>query len=337
VIGGGYGNYIGGTTGTNAGSISVGITDGTSNTLLFEERNPGGAVIGGGTGNQIGRDCDSAVVAGGERNAIVGDGSVRTVGATIGGGVTNQIGSNAPCAVINGGRQNVVGRDAAAGVIGGGGWNSIQPDGVFGVIGGGYSNVIEGVPFLDGDAVVGDIADGTSNTLLIGETNVASGVIGGGYLNRIGYDSSAACIGGGGNNFVRPGAPYATIGGGNWNTNGGFGATIPGGVRNEASGDFSFAAGHRAKATNDGAFVWADAQDADFSSTRSNQFLIRAAGGVGIGTTNPVDSLHVEGGNSLRVRVATTGTGHAGVLSRNSLSEWFAGINTGSNLSLIHI
>ena len=36
-----------------------------------------------------------------------------------------------------------------------------------------------------------------------------------------------------------------------------------------------------------GTFVWADSQDADFVSSGTNQFLIRAEGGVGIGTSDP--------------------------------------------------
>ena len=46
------------------------------------------------------------------------------------------------------------------------------------------------------------------------------------------------------------------------------------------AGARSFAAGFKAKATHTGAFVWADSQDADFSSTAVNQFNIRAAGGA---------------------------------------------------------
>ena len=40
----------------------------------------------------------------------------------------------------------------------------------------------------------------------------------------------------------------------------------------------SFAAGRRAKAIHDGAFVWADSEDADFESSRPDQFIIRASG-----------------------------------------------------------
>jgi hypothetical protein len=42
-----------------------------------------------------------------------------------------------------------------------------------------------------------------------------------------------------------------------------------------------------------GAFVWGDSTDADFGSTGNNQFLIRANGGVGIGTASPGALLHV--------------------------------------------
>jgi hypothetical protein len=73
-------------------------------------------------------------------------------------------------------------------------------------------------------------------------------------------------------------------------------ATVPGGFQNAASGGYSLAAGQRAKANHDGAFVWADSQNADFASTSSNQFLIRAEGGVGINNASPEAPLHVNGG-----------------------------------------
>lgn len=61
-------------------------------------------------------------------------------------------------------------------------------------------------------------------------------------------------------------------------------ATIPGGGYNLAAGDYSFAAGRRAKANHPGAFVWADSQDADFPSARNNEFAVRASGGVRLET-----------------------------------------------------
>jgi hypothetical protein len=107
-----------------------------------------------------------------------------------------------------------------------------------------------------------------------------------------GYCNSNACvgstIGGGGFNTIEfsedfeQGADLATIGGGYGNKIQALaeGATIPGGLHNLAGGFCTFAAGRRANALHDGAFVWADSADADFDSTRNDQFNIRAAGGV---------------------------------------------------------
>jgi len=88
---------------------------------------------------------------------------------------------------------------------------------------------------------------------------------------------------------------YATISGGAFNTSCGYAASVPGGYQNAALGDYSFAAGRQAKAVNQGAFVWADSTAANFGSTGINQFLIRASGGVGIGTNAPASALSVNG------------------------------------------
>ena len=88
---------------------------------------------------------------------------------------------------------------------------------------------------------------------------------------------------------------YATVSGGAWNEASGYYSTVPGGELNTAAGDYSFAAGRRAKANHQSTFVWADLTDEDFTSTGSSQFLIRASGGVGIGTTSPGAKLHVGG------------------------------------------
>ncbi len=66
------------------------------------------------------------------------------------------------------------------------------------------------------------------------------------------------------------------------------------GADNTASGLASFALGHEAHALNDGSFVWADNSGGLFSSTGDNQFLIRASGGVGIGTPEPDASAALE-------------------------------------------
>ena len=75
-------------------------------------------------------------------------------------------------------------------------------------------------------------------------------------------------------------ADYLTVGGGNLNqaTNGY--ATIPGGYGNIARGQYSFAAGQRAQALHQGAFVWADSQSSAFASTNNDSFNVRAQGGA---------------------------------------------------------
>jgi hypothetical protein len=119
----------------------------------------------------------------------------------------------------------------------------------------------------------------------------AFSTIGGGVSNVANGDTST--IGGGHHNDAL--GALSTVGGGDNNIASGRHSTVPGGLLNTALGDYSFAAGRRAKANHDGAFVWGDATDADFASTAANQFLIRASGGVGIGTTNPNSMLSVGG------------------------------------------
>jgi len=80
---------------------------------------------------------------------------------------------------------------------------------------------------------------------------------------------------------------------------------VPGGRENTAAGHTSFAAGYRAKANHSGTFVWADSTAADFASTGKDQFLIRASGGVGIGTPSPTGQLDVNG-NDIRIRTSQT-------------------------------
>lgn len=75
------------------------------------------------------------------------------------------------------------------------------------------------------------------------------------------------------------------------------------GAKTVASGHTSFAAGDGAVASHPGSFVWADdSVDGGFSDTGSQQFLIRATGGVGIGTNNPSGlDLYVSGKKGVKV------------------------------------
>ena len=173
----------------------------------------------------------------------------------------------------------------------------------FGTVSGGLSNRAgNDDPTLD-NAPYATVGGGDSNT--------ASGVmttVGGGRNNTA--SGFFATVGGGiGNTASNDGA---TVGGGNGNVASGDYATVAGGQSNAAAGDHSFAAGWQAKALHRGAFVWADSPGfttgVNFTSTNDNQFLIRAAGGVGINTNSPQAPLHLVG--SARVEGDLTVTGN---------------------------
>ena len=122
--------------------------------------------------------------------------------------------------------------------------------------------------------------------------NAVASSIGGGTTNTIEAGSSLSFIGGGGDNLVQ--ASQGAIGGGTRNSIVGFNGAIPGGEDNTA-GNYSFAAGRAADASLPGCFVWADSSGVPFQSTVQDQFLVRAAGGVGIGTNTPGSQLDVAG------------------------------------------
>jgi Chaperone of endosialidase len=141
----------------------------------------------------------------------------------------------------------------------------------------------------------------------------APNVIGGSAANEVTNGIYGAVIAGGGSSFYpnRVGAIFGTVMGGNGNTASGNFATAMGqfntasgyagtamGYSTVAGGFGSQAGGTTAKANHDGAFVWADNNFTDFTSTAVNQFLIRAAGGVGINTNNPHGAALAVNGNA---------------------------------------
>jgi hypothetical protein len=117
----------------------------------------------------------------------------------------------------------------------------------------------------------------------------------------------------GGGELNAASASGSTVGGGELNAAIGSWSTVGGGQLNCAAGAFSWAGGRQAKvragpfgsglagtgcegvpATGDldgdnGTFVWSDSVAANFVSTGPNQFLVRASGGIWLGTTNTVD------------------------------------------------
>lgn len=144
--------------------------------------------------------------------------------------------------------------------------------------------------------IAGGGGPGASNSIT-GDANTSFNVIGGGVDNHI-ANSSSTTIAGGEENSAGSGADYSTIAGGFQNRieeQAAF-AFIAGGRDNmvTSNASYAFAAGRRARATHQGSFVWADSTDANFNSTSSNQFLIRASGGVGIGK-KPTSELDVAG------------------------------------------
>lgn len=185
-------------------------------------------------------------------------------------------------------------------------------------LGAGASNEITGFPgtFATASAIVA----GSGNRI---DASVDA-FVGGGTSNEV-RSADGGVVGGGQGNSVR--APFATV---------------PGGRLNQAWGIGSLAAGNRSQALHDGAFVWADGQASTFASSAPDQFLVRAAGGVGINESAPTTLLHVQGqdlgfvqnfsGNvdgiaveaqDAALTLASAGSGTAG--SALSLQEWASG------------
>jgi hypothetical protein len=299
VLGGSAANQIGagvfGATISGGGAVNYfGLPSAHSASANF-------VTIGGGLGHRIEPASDDATIGGGSLHWIqAGSG-----GATIGGGIENTIEAQAEAATISGGIRNRIQPLSRRATIGGGVQNTIQVDSVFATIGGGYGNTVQSY------AGATTIGGGSENTV---ETNSFHATISGGWSNHIHVACDSATIGGGYRNAIQAnalcgtisggcnntaGGPYATVGGGSynrslkdwatisggrdqWATN--LYATVPGGRDNLAGGQYSLAAGRRAQALHEGAFVWADSIDADFVSTANNQFNLRATGGVRLDT-----------------------------------------------------
>ncbi len=222
--------------------------------------------VAGHPGNTAGPGVGGATIAGGGPHQVtadfgtIGGGSANTAAGSfsaIGGGVENQ--ASGSRSVVGGGRANAASGAAAT-------------------VSGGYTN-----------AAAGDYA-----TVSGGWRNQSTGyvsTIGGGWENIA--TGQVAVIGGG--QFNTALAAAATVSGGWRNRAEGAGAMIPGGRDNIALGEYSLAAGRNANAQHAGTFIWSDSTETGFSSTDINQFLIQAAGNVGIDTDQPHEKLTVAG------------------------------------------
>lgn len=211
----------------------------------------------------------------------------------VGGHVTNTVDAGVRGAVIGGG-----------GILQGAdpGFGAAAPNRVtdhYGVVGGGANNRAGNANVPTSDAIWATVAGGGSNvasgglsTVGGGGSNTASGnlsSVAGGNQNQA--TATGASVAGG--EFNQATATYAAVAGGQNNIASGPHAAIPGGRLNAAGGAFSFAAGRRAKANYQGAFLWADSTDLEFKVQASeftgpgsgwidasNTFNVRATNGV---------------------------------------------------------
>jgi len=233
------------------GGVSLNVTSGG---LRLQSNATSPNVIGGHSGNTVTTGAYGAAICGGGASANTN--SVTDNYGTVAGGYSNRAGDGAGST-----------SDKAYATVGGG--NTNHADGSYSTIGGGETNT----------------ASGTRATVGGGSGNTASldyATVGGGYLNTA--STYQATVSGGRSNTAS--GSNATVGGGYINTASGINATVAGGTLNTAQGSYSFAAGRRAKANHQGAFVWADSTDADFASTTADQFLVRANGGVSLNVTS---------------------------------------------------
>lgn len=273
----GEGNFVGAqfsTIGGGAGNRSEATSDfatigggrlnkiGTSSPEFFYFAFPTNSAIGGGYSNLIW--VANSVIGGGSQNQIGGPHSFSyEAGQTISGGTRNRIGYQHHHSTIGGGTNNFI--DAGTSTIAGGAMNAIPwAGGSYGhSIGGGIGNVI--YSGYDGCTLSGgryNFADGMDTTVSGGSSN--------------GVDGAAAVVAGG--SYNEADGDFSVVSGGRSNLVTGSLGAIPGGANNFATG-LAFAAGYRARATNQGAFVWASGNTQDFSSTTDNSFHAYTPGG----------------------------------------------------------
>jgi hypothetical protein len=363
-IGGGVGNTASGNAnGTNGDSATVG--GGWSNSALGNNSTVAGgaanqtlgdnSTIGGGYLNTIQSNVDYSTISGGRQNTVQSNATYATISggvfntvrsnalySTIAGGYLNAIQTNSTYSTIGGGHQNSAG-DLAT--VGGGEWNSISNIARYATVAGGYFNRIGsqygsvgggGLNSIGTNSNSGTISGGYSHTI---KDSSFDGTIGGGSYHVIGTNSYYATVAGGRYNTIADNAISATIGGGYSNVVTGSYGTVAGGDRNSAGTD-CFAAGHRAKAFHAGSFVWGDSQDADFASSASDQFSIRAGGGVRFVTAGGAGGMTLDGQPVATQNQLINFAGRAGgnaFTGQQTITGGNVGIGTISPQTALHI
>ncbi len=253
---------LGGNPGTAGGAKVLGSTENVAvemiangaRALRLEPNVTSPNVIGGHSGNGVTGGVHGATIGGGGRNG--NPNQVTGLFGTVAGGIQNTAGQHA---TVGGGYGDTAGGEYST--VGGGYQDNAA--GYASVVAGGYSNKASGLY-----ASVGGGYNGTASN--------SGATVGGGQINIA--SGTAATVGGGSNNTASGNS--ATVGGGFYNIADNSFAVIPGGYYNYAGGAYSLAAGFRAHANHQGAFVWGDSTTADVASTANNQFVARAAGGV---------------------------------------------------------
>jgi hypothetical protein len=277
-------------------------------------------LIGGASGNFVTPGIFGAVIGGG--GGADGSNRVTDEYGTIGGGLGNQAGNNdgnifvGRYATVSGGNLNSASGEAST--VGGG--SSCVADGEFATVSGGANNLAIGY--------AGVVAGGGGYSSSLDRTipNKALGfwsAIGGGGDNTV--TNEFGVVAGGSNN--KSGGIYGTIGGGKDNSTMAAYATVPGGHLNSAQGTTSFAAGNRAIAEHDGAFVWADGSvNSDFRSVAPEEFAVRATGGARF-----VSGLDASGNPASGVQLPAGGGAWA-TLSDRASKENLTVVNNGAIL-----
>lgn len=225
--------------------------------VLGNECTAYGATIAGGIGNQA--TANNAMVGAGSNNRAI------NVGSYVGAGINNYAGGWG--AFIGAGHEN-------------------NATGLTAAVVGGRNNVVTGdYSFIGGGQI--NRANANSAVVAGGACNQALGAasfIGGGAYNIA--SSNVAAIAGGDHNTVAGSAGF--IGGGVQNTVSGNCGVVMGGLSNCVLSDYGLAGGYGAQALHDGSWVWADAHAEPFASIASNEFAIRAAGGLRLEGRNSV-------------------------------------------------
>jgi trimeric autotransporter adhesin len=220
---------------------------------------------------------------------------------------------------IGGGVGNV--SDGGYTTVGGGYYNSAG--GAFNTVAGGYNNNASGPNDTIGGGIY-NTATAQGATVAGGSVNTASGP--GSFIGGGGFDGSSFS-----GNTAFGGA--ATVAGGFGNMAVNTYATVCGGFSNNAAGIFSFAAGNCAQALYQGDFVWADSQGSDFYSTGSDQFDVRAQGGVNFQAAGGI-VMNVSGSSGLHPAAcqisSTSGNGVGVYVVEDSSDATSVFVNTGA-------